>query len=117
MQRLQGIASLSEVKARYHTKCYESFFYIQTGNPVGRPPDLDVEAKFLAVCQYIEESDTSEFPISTLQEVMGDNGLANKTLFRKLREKYGNDIYISQHVGKQPIIYFKIFNLAQICQE
>lgn len=106
IQRLHGIPSLREVKARYHKKCYEDFFHLPTENPLGRPFDQDTEAKFSTVCKYIEESDTSEFSLSTLQEVMGENAFATETLLRKLRKKYGTNIYISHHVGKQPVIYF-----------
>lgn len=46
---------------------------------------------------------------------MGDYTPANKTLFKKLREKYGTDIEIRQHIGREPIILYKTSKTFQLC--
>lgn len=46
--------------------------------------------------------------------MMGINCIETKTLFRRLRKKYGEDISIDQHPGRDTKIYFKDFILSKM---
>lgn len=46
---------------------------------------------------------------------MGKNPLDNRWLFQKLQKKYGDQIMILRHTGREPIIVYKTFNVSKIC--
>lgn len=48
---------------------------------------------------------------------MGDDPLSNFVIFRMLKEKYKDDIFISHNRGKEPIIYYKTFDISKICSD
>lgn len=114
--RLQDI-SIQVAQPKYHLKCYKCFCIEPSSKPREPIIDVEVETSFEKVCQYIENSGHFEFSLSDLQNAMQENVLSNKILFRKLKEKYSEDIFISQHRGRQPIIYYKTFKLSQICSD
>lgn len=48
---------------------------------------------------------------------MGNDPLSNFVLCRTLKEKYKDDIFISHHRGKEPIFYYKTFDISKICSD
>lgn len=106
-ERLQGINTLTSVKARYHDKCLHDFLVAPktVRKTCGDSPETI--KKLNCVYKYIEESTETKFKLSTLQNIIGKNAITNTRLYRKLKCRYGIDIRIHQSRGKETIIYYK----------
>ncbi|XP_034947844.1 uncharacterized protein [Chelonus insularis] len=117
--RLQSIESIVAAKARYHTTCN-----IKLILPLYKKPSStnskETDVTFQRIYEHIESSGEFKFRYSTLKALMDDDDnyeISTRTLFRHLKKKYGDDIFIFQHKGKEPIIYYKYHNMAQICSD
>ncbi|XP_034939489.1 uncharacterized protein [Chelonus insularis] len=117
--RLQSIESIVASKARYHTACYRKLILLLYKKP-SCPKIKETDIIFQRIYEHIESSGEFKFHLSTLQALMGDeenNQICTRTLFRHLKKKYADDIFIFQHKGKEPLIYYKYHNMAQICRD
>ncbi|KAK5638255.1 hypothetical protein RI129_012550 [Pyrocoelia pectoralis] len=115
INRIENV-NLADYKASYHYKCYTNF-----NKPVKEPKISALKehtAKiFDKVCYHIEESCKYQFSLRELIEIMRDDPLSNYVLFRMLKEKYKDDIFISHNRGKEPTIYYKTFDISKICSD
>lgn len=115
MRKLENV-SLVDVNARYHKDCYSRFIMVPKDNsePVH---NSKTDELLSALFEYIENSENFQFTLSHLQNIIGVNVVDNKTLCRKLKQKFGDDIYIQQHRGRETEIYYKFFNVSKICSD
>lgn len=114
-ERLRA-TDLVAVEARYHKKCYDSFM-----NPPLKEPrtssNIHEDATFQEVCDHIEKSNNFRFKLSDLRKIMGDNLINPDKLFKKLQQKYGSEIMVTRSQGKEPVVYYKSFNIAGVCSD
>ena len=107
----------------YHHSCYGNF---RSGLDIpqkfrdepkaqrrksGRPKDEDREQAFSKMCSYLEANDEEQLTISALGDKMkeflcGEDSLqyGNQYLKSKLRERYGDSIYIAEGEGLHDIV-------------
>lgn len=106
--RIRGVDLVGE-GARYHRPCYGKFCRPRaSGKPSGRPLDESIKSSMERIFNYLEENkDDCEFSLSELRDVVDDDPPTNVTIKKKLVEKYGDDIVITSHVGRTPIISFR----------
>ncbi|XP_045473349.1 uncharacterized protein LOC123679859 isoform X2 [Harmonia axyridis] len=112
IKRIKDI-NLVDCKASYHHKCYVNF------NKLVKEPKISTLKEqtariFNQICKHIEESCQYTFSLRELKDIMGDDPLSNFVLFRMLKEKYKDDIFISHHRGKEPMIYYKTFDISNV---
>lgn len=117
MQCLQAISCIASVQVSYHKKCYDRFIILPSTEPKIPKIGAEVQAIVDTVRSHIEESGKFQFKYSELQEIIGEMCLSSKVLLNKLKQKYGDEIYISQHRGRDTIIYYKTFNVSKICSD
>ncbi|XP_045475385.1 uncharacterized protein LOC123686399 isoform X2 [Harmonia axyridis] len=115
IKRIKDI-NLVDCKASYHHKCYVNF------NKLVKEPKISTLKEqtariFNQICKHIEESCQYTFSLRELKDIMGDDPLSHFVLFRMLKEKYKDDIFISHHRGKEPMIYYKTFDISKICSD
>lgn len=118
--RLPEDSSLIDLSARYHDECYTNFL-IETENSTENHhrSKLSPEAQqaFDTAYQRIESSIGEPVLLSELKELMGEHFPDRRTFYKKLRLKYGDDILISQHIGRDTKIYYKNFNVPKMCSD
>ena len=80
----------------------------------GRPKDEDQEQAFSKMCSYLEANDEEPLTVSALGEKMkqylcGEDShqYGNQYLKQRLRERYGNSIYIAEGKGQNDIVTMK----------
>lgn len=105
-QRLQSI-TLLEIQGRYHSSCYNKFVGVSKTHDRGRPKIQELEAAFDDVCQFMEDSDDSQFSLNTLMDRMKGFAVDASTFKQKLRNKYNTDIIIIENRGKPTVVCFR----------
>lgn len=110
-ERLEGVTSLEEVKARYHRECYQ--------NTLCFPPDenAEFETAFNGACQHLEAHKGKAVRLATLKNIMGGACNDNRIFYKKLQRKYGLNIFIKHRIGKEAIFYYRRSNLYDVCEE
>ncbi|KAJ8677393.1 hypothetical protein QAD02_013180 [Eretmocerus hayati] len=112
IDRLTNVPMTGSIKPSFHVKCDRIFATIKPQSKVQNHAELannddsSIRA-FTEVCDHIEKSGEFEFQLSTLKKFMGDNVISNKMLLKRLKEKYKDDISISQSRGRETIILYK----------
>lgn len=113
LSRLKGNCSLVQAKAAYHKICYNRFVQqIYDRQPLENAQN---EQAFCNLINHIQNAATYKFNLKELRDVIGDNTMSDTILFRKLKQKYGDEIFISRNPGRQTEIFFKQFDIAKIC--
>lgn len=116
LNRLRGVTSLIKAEARYHNKCYESFFRVLRPERAQSPATALNNVAFERICTYIENSGNFEFTPAELQKQGGEHSLSVHLIYTKLAEKYSEDINIDLQRGKRTIIRYKHFDFGNMCQ-
>ncbi|CAH2085135.1 unnamed protein product [Euphydryas editha] len=112
-----NIIRTTNCKAAYHQKCSINFNVYKTQTKMSTVKEDDKKA-FEKVCEYIEGSNQYQFTLKELKDVIKDsNCLSNFKLFQMLKKKYSDDIFIIHKRGKEPIIYYKTFEIVKICHD
>ncbi|KAJ8671125.1 hypothetical protein QAD02_002384 [Eretmocerus hayati] len=112
INRLTNVLMTGSIKPSFHVKCDRIFATIKPQSKVQNHAELannddsSIRAS-TGVCDHIEKSGDFEFQLSTLKKFMGDNVMSNKMLLKRLKEKYKDDIFISQSRGRGTIILYK----------
>jgi len=82
---------------------------------VGRPKNEDRLKAFLKVCDYFEENDDEQMTISDLVRKMGEYLLdegsipyGSQYLKQKLKERYGDSIYIAEGEGLEDVVTMRV---------
>lgn len=115
ISRLNGKLSLVQAKAGYHKACYNNFVQpIYARQPVN---DTQNDEAFSSLISHLENSSTFKFNLKELRDIMGDNTMSDTILFKKLKQKYGDEIFIDRSPGRQTKIYYKQVDIAKICSE
>lgn len=105
--RLLHVESVAELEARYHVDCYFKFFYRSPENPRKQGVIPHLESTLSVIFKFIEDSQECEFVMSDFTRLMSGYKMSTKTLYRRLQEKFGNDIKIISNVGKEDKCYIR----------
>lgn len=115
INRIDGV-NLVNCRASYHYSCYMSLNKQVTEPKISTLKENSAKI-FDKVCKHIEESCQYQFSLRELKDIMKDDLLSNYVLFRMLKEKYKDDIFISHNRGKEPVIYYKTFDISKVCSD
>ncbi|XP_071950731.1 uncharacterized protein [Antedon mediterranea] len=119
-------SDLHAADAIYHRQCYRNFqsglaipvrFQSSTGEPAkrkrsGRPIDEGQAQAFSQVCSFLESNDEEQLTISNLKERMKEfiddesEPYTNKHMKNRLRERYQDNICISEGDGYNDLVNY-----------
>lgn len=106
--RIETVADLVAVEALYHKGCSINFFKDPaTGKKGGRPPVDDVKTAMEVIYDFIEKGDECQFALSDLISLIEGYVPDERTIKKKLEEKYGEDIIITKNQKKVSIVCFQ----------
>ncbi|KAL7289552.1 hypothetical protein TKK_0016524 [Trichogramma kaykai] len=96
IRRIEFLKSLTERKISYHAKCYKNIVWVpkNTSKPNESHSELNEEENFSNIFNHIENSGDFKFTLKELKE-----------------------IFISQGVGKHPIVFYKALDYSQVCEK
>lgn len=94
-------------EARYHQNCFRKLHSSGTGEKKGRPLNLNITTAIENIFSYIENHDDCQFPLSELKETLTDFKPDDKTIKKKLEEKYTDRIVITAKTPGPTIISFR----------
>jgi hypothetical protein len=97
---------LKDVRPKYHYGCWKSFMR-ESSNSVGRPQDNDLCKAMEVIYSYLEQNDDCQFTITELCDLVEDYKISIRTMKHKLKEHYGDDIYITDTQSKVPVVCFR----------
>ena len=114
LSRLENCADLVAEEAIYHVDCY--FMFVSQDKQhehKGRPIHKEKMAKFTKLCEWLERDGDCE--LHTMKELMEkvkefaekDEIYSEKSVRRKLKEKYNNHIFFTDIPGRESVISFK----------
>ena len=106
-ERIAGV-DLVAVEAQYHQQCYSRFCLPKriVHVKLGRPEEPRVKNALDRIFQYIEDNhDQCQFSLRELCSLV-DDPPTEKTLKKKLYEKYGDDITIASECERTSIVCF-----------
>lgn len=96
------------MEARYHQKCLRKLHNPGTGEKKGRPQNNNINTAMENVFSYIENHEDCQFTLSELkQTLITDFKPDNKTIKKKLVEKYADRIVITAKIPGPTIISFR----------
>lgn len=90
------------------------FLYYVSPSQENTSEKSELEKAFEKVFRHIEKNTVEPVLVSELKEMMGKNFPERRTFYRKLKKKFGKDILIAQHAGKETKIYYKNFNVDEM---
>lgn len=97
---------LVAAEAKYHQNCLNKFnLPVSRGKKSGRPEN--VAAAMEKIFSFLENNEDSQFTLNELKEVVSDYLPDNKTIKKKLEEKYGDRIIITTKKTGFTIISFR----------
>ncbi|CAG5109356.1 Protein of unknown function [Cotesia congregata] len=115
--RLNSVNCLVMSKASYHKLCYGRFVSsVQTAPKIPATKER-LEEAFNNVTNFIETSHTYRFGMNELRKKMGDDYMTDEMFFKRLKERYGDDIYVDRHRGRETKVYYKRFEIPIICSD
>ena len=113
--RLENCADLVAEEAIYHVDCYSKFVSPDKQHEhKGRPLHKGKMAAFTKLCEWLERDGDCE--LHTMKELMekvqefaekDDKFYSDKSVRRKLKEKYNNHIFFTDIPGQESVIGFK----------
>lgn len=103
--RVIGAQNLVAEGAQYHRKCMTNFYKeIPIKEKAGRPEDPKVTAAFKTICDFIEKSSDVQFSVQELMGLIDADDMTEKTLKRKLSQKYGERVVFATLPSKKTFI-------------
>ena len=112
--RLESCADLVAEETIYHMACYLNFVSQNARHEqIGRPIDEGKMDAFNKVCDWLERDGDCELHTVKLMEKMKefsaneDNTYTEKSLRKKLKEKYKEHIHFTDIPGRQSVVCFK----------
>lgn len=109
LQILRRISDIDLVTAQalYHKKCYLDIVKGKQSLKRGRPDCTDVLSAMQIVYDYIEKNEDSQFSIRELRDILSDYIPDDRTIIKKLSEKYGQRLFLTEVPGCSPIVTLK----------
>lgn len=110
---IEASSDLVAAEAKYHRNCAQDFLSkSETQKSVGKPPVALKQSAFNELCAYLDKNDECQYAVSDLMEIMetflhGEEGYSMKYLKQKLKERYQDDIIITNLPGKSSIVSFR----------
>lgn len=98
---------LIAAEAKYHDCCFVKFHLPTTGKQIGRPLDGQIIAAMENIFSYIENNDDCQFTFTELKGVLEDFKPDDKTIRKKLQERYGDRIVITNKNTGPSIVCFR----------
>jgi len=99
---------LVAAEAKYHQHCLNKFnLPVSRQKKSGRPADENVAEAMDKIFSFIENNEDSQFTLNELKEVVSDYLPDNKTIKKKLEDKYGDRIIITTKKTGFTIISFR----------
>ncbi|CAH0746943.1 unnamed protein product [Bemisia tabaci] len=114
--RVMSVVDLVAAEARYHQKCNLSFKKSSVCKR-GRPADVQKETLMTKLCNFIQNSEDSQYSLKELITIMKTFGAGfdakvytDKYLKEKLKGFFGSNLVIIDRAGKSPIVCLKSFS-------
>ncbi|CAH0381987.1 unnamed protein product [Bemisia tabaci] len=116
MQRLSNVIDLVAEEGRYHYPCYIDFrkHASVSDKETGRPNDPKLEKSMEEIFSFMENSSESQFSLHELLQVPSAFIPTSKTLLKKLKEKYRDDIIFAVQKTKETVVCLKSSLLTAI---
>lgn len=113
-KRIAGITDLQTLEAKYHFDCYNSIKnsinLINVEKKIS-PRIVMIDTAMEQIYKYIEENDDCQFTMQELKNVITTEHIPDeKTIRKRLIDRYHDDIVISTKFGSNTIICFKKMN-------
>lgn len=103
-ERAQFGIDLVAAGAKYHDDCFKLFIKIRTGGKVGRPVNENIKLSMDEIFDYIENHEYNKFTLKELVEVIKEYVPDEKTIIKKLIDRYRKNILITRKNNKLTII-------------
>ncbi|GFV48380.1 uncharacterized protein TNCV_64501 [Trichonephila clavipes] len=110
-KRIFGITDLQALQAEYHADCYnltKNSIHLSNADKKVAPRSLMIDTAMEKIYTYIEENDDCQFTMQELRNAITTKYIPDeKTIRKRLIDRYHDDIVISCKFGSNNIICFK----------
>ncbi|KAL7286444.1 hypothetical protein TKK_0019392 [Trichogramma kaykai] len=119
IDRLKIGFNIAHQEISYHRLCYTSISNKKV--PTEQSPQIPLRISqqkeaFEKLFKYIEQNSANlKFSLNELRKVLLPSKYDIRTIFKELEEKFKDEIRIEQRDGRQPIIFYKIERISDIC--
>lgn len=103
-ERAEFGIDLIAAEAKYHDDCFKLFIKIRTGGKVGRPVNENINLSMYEIFDYIENHEDCQFTLKELVQVIKEYIPDEKTIMKRLTERYGKNILITRKNTELTII-------------
>lgn len=106
--RIENVDLLAS-ETRYHHICYKRLYYCAKGMTPGRPFSTDVDRAMELIFDYINDNaDECQFNLMEIVENIALDFIPDRrTMKKRLKEEYGDEIIMFDAVGFQTIFCFR----------
>lgn len=106
LRRIENV-NLVHAQARYHKDCYLGVLLPKRNLKRGRPECTDVTSAMEIIYDVINENEDSQFSIKELKSLLTDYIPDDRTIIKKLNDKFEGRIFITPQPGKSSIVTLK----------
>ena len=113
--RIETAGDLFAADAIYHRSCHREFskIYETSGSKgLGRPVNLKQESMLDCLCDMLENCDSELYTVEDLRNKLKviagtDDVYSEKTILRKLKDRYGDHIFCTTICGRRNVLCFR----------
>ncbi|GFX58237.1 uncharacterized protein TNCV_4049951 [Trichonephila clavipes] len=113
-KRISGITDLQALQAKYHADCYnliKNSIHLSNVDKKVAPRFLMIDTAMEQIYTYKEENNDCQFTMQELRNAITTEYIPDeKTIRKRLIDRYHDDVVISCKFGSNSIICFKKIN-------